>query len=350
MKLVTAVLSLIVLASNFGASSQKNNLQEAEEIAQDVYGNLFVTCRGDAYAILTTRKELYNASKERSNRTVTSVYQYKGVVNIEVRPGRLSQVDPMNGVEFRGRIHLTIKLLRRFDLHNKTWTDWEQGMGNDLYALSDSMYIQKRNGQWTRGDYLGMQIKDFLMNPTCAEVDRALSGEKNLSTGPPLPDKNSNPPDSAKRNDPVLLTILKALENDMRDSLVDKKAFPGKDSITTISPVVPFVRCTIHFVIKQEHIANNNLEHGFTNYHALPLIKLDPESVTDFQFHDFQFVHIPALKGETIKVVQTLLTGNRSVTEVQSDSILITVRDKEKAMRIKGNFREAIRRCRTHPS
>jgi hypothetical protein len=133
-------ICLLLHSCSFSAAPGGSSLtKEADKLAREYWYAGFSKC-GDYYYALSI-----SAPAVRITRGV--LFQYKDLV-IETKPGKITQADELNGIEWKGTSYLNPVAYREYLNESKKWTKWYNvaPSGPPLY-----INIIKQNGIWSVG-------------------------------------------------------------------------------------------------------------------------------------------------------------------------------------------------------
>ena len=146
------LMCFFVFSCSLSAASGESALtKEADKLAREYWDSGFSKCDDYYYGRSITRVGL---------RIMDALYQYKDL-NIETKPGKLSEADKLNGIEWKGTSYLNPKVYREYLYDLKKWGKWNNGepSGPPVYVN-----LIKRRGEWSVG-------KDILEQARYKKID-----------------------------------------------------------------------------------------------------------------------------------------------------------------------------------
>ncbi len=127
--------------------------------------DLYVVRHGDTW---------FTANGDGDQKRITEHHQ----VQVVVQGSELSEVDRLNGVEWRGTLGITATASREYN--DNQWSEWGPFFGDLRLAIS----LEKRNGKWSAMlNKAGAQPE----TPACAGLERAERGQVMPNWVAPLP-------------------------------------------------------------------------------------------------------------------------------------------------------------------
>lgn len=75
------------------------------------------------------------------------IFQYKDL-EIETKPGKITEADTLNGIEWKGTSYLKPSAYRYYNYKTKKWTDWSNGVPPQPAVYAN---LIKQRGEWSVG-------------------------------------------------------------------------------------------------------------------------------------------------------------------------------------------------------
>lgn len=75
------------------------------------------------------------------------IFQYKDL-EIETKPGKITEADKLNGIEWKGTSYLKPSAYRYCDYKTKKWTAWRNGVPSQPTVYAN---LIKQRGEWSVG-------------------------------------------------------------------------------------------------------------------------------------------------------------------------------------------------------
>jgi len=157
-KCLVAMITMVVLAMSVGCSRSLE--KEAGKRAREHWK--LTTLGGSNYLCETTAAT--KPSQIGSERASKTVYELRNI-KVEVSPHSLSEADKLNGVEWRGSVHVGAEAFRRYSPQpynggnpDQTWSAWKSPpetmftRRGDYYV--DTLYVRKTKSEWEVGESL----------------------------------------------------------------------------------------------------------------------------------------------------------------------------------------------------
>jgi hypothetical protein len=128
------------------ASGESALTKEADKLAREYWNSGLTKC-GDYYYGRTRRKIVPYADEV--------LLQYKDLV-FETKPGKVTEADKLNGIEWKGSSYLTPAAYRVYSYKSKEWEQWRNGapIGVSTYAN-----LIKQRGEWSVGENIFKEMR-----------------------------------------------------------------------------------------------------------------------------------------------------------------------------------------------
>jgi hypothetical protein len=168
--LLLAAVSLLSACSNKQSSSERVSQQDRRA----AYGRLHSEASEESDKYWETQVfSKCGDSFFTTNNASRTIYQVKGELISVAMPEtdmKITEADKMNGVEWKGNSHASIKGTHRYYTDGK-WSEWVDGSPIPTTALNIS--ARKVRGVWEFGKVSGgYSNRDVFMAVSCSEVEK----------------------------------------------------------------------------------------------------------------------------------------------------------------------------------